>query len=269
MQNNVIDGALELVNRINEQVRVIECCNISKEHVLAAELSLLLPEGELAELEGISAEQMGIIKAHILDMLNENVKKAADFLLSLQPDKSVYAERESVSEQAETVPKLQKSVTKETKSVSAVDEEYARRAEEIEHPVKTIDEVQAEAQAAGMSYGQYTLKQGSCTGATRKMTVGDLENELAAGLSISQIARKYGYSNASSIINAISKHDINVKALTNGQSPYRVTEEDIPRIRELYTEGNKNLTETASRLGVTKKTLKAFVDDHHLTKPIK
>lgn len=269
MQNNVIDGALALVNKINEQVRVIECCNITREQVLAAELSLLLPTGELAELEGISDEQVVLIKEYILSLLNDNANEAESFLQSLQSDKPVCDEPENVSETAETVAEPQKSVAKEAKSVSVDDKEHARRAEEIEHPAKTIDEVQAEAQAAGMSYGQYTLKQGSRTGATRKMTVGDLENELAAGLSISQIARKYRYSNASSIINAISKHDIDVKKITNGQSPYRVTEEDIPWIRELYTEGNKNLTETASRLGVTKKTLKAFVDEHHLTKPIK
>jgi len=265
MQNNVIDGALALVNKINEQVRVIECCNITREQVLAAELSLLLPTGELAELEGISDEQVALIKEYILSLLNDNANEAESFLQSLQLDKP--ACKGAPPEEPEPEEKLLDEVKEAMRKHR--EEERARRAEEIEHPVKTIDEVQAEAQAAGMSYGQYTLKQGSCTGATRKMTVGDLENELAAGLSISQIARKYGYSNASSIINAISKHDINVKILTNGQSPYRVTEEDIPRIRELYTEGNKNLTETASRLGVTKKTHKAFVDEHHLTKPIK
>lgn len=269
MQNNVIDGALALVNKINEQVRIIESCNITMERVQESELSLLLPEGELAELEGILPEQMLEIKVYILATLGENIAKAEKFLQSLQSDKTISKESKSVSEIAETVAEPQESVAKETESVSVDDKEQARRAEEIEHPVKTIDEVQAEAQAAGMSYGQYTLKQRSCTGATRKMTIGDLENELAAGLSVSQIARKYGYSNASSIINAISKHNIDVKGITNGQSPYRVTEEDIPWIRELYTEGNKNLTETASRLGVTKKTLKAFVDAHHLTKPIR
>jgi len=204
-----------------------------------------------------------MIKTYISDILDANISVAENFLQSLQSEKAPCQVFVPVEPEEE--------VTEEDRQImkAAREAEQARRAEEIEHPVKTIDEVQAEAQAAGMSYGQYTLKQGSCTGATRKMTVGDLENELAAGLSISQIARKYGYSNASSIINAISKHDINVKVVTNGQSPYRVTEEDIPRIRELYTEGNKNLTETASRLGVTKKTLKAFVDEHHLTKPIK
>ena len=59
MQNNVIDGALALVNKINEQVRIIESCNITMERVQESELSLLLPEGELAELEGILPELKG------------------------------------------------------------------------------------------------------------------------------------------------------------------------------------------------------------------
>lgn len=257
MQNKVIDGALALVNRINEQVRVIEQCNITKECMKGAEL-LLLSESELQELEGISAEQMSMIKTYISDILDANVSGAEEFLQSLQ------------SEKVPVMVEQEEEVTEETrqKMKEVLEAERSRQAEEIEHPVKTLDEVQAEAQAAGMSYGQYMQKVGSCTGATRKMTVGDLESELAAGLTISAIARKYGYSNASSIINAISKHEINVKALTK-ESPYRLTEEDIPRIRELYTEGNKNLTETASCLGVTKKTLKAFADANHLTKPVK
>jgi len=41
MQNNVIDGALALVNKINEQVRVIERCNITKDCMNGAELFLL------------------------------------------------------------------------------------------------------------------------------------------------------------------------------------------------------------------------------------
>ena len=261
MQNKVIDGALALVNKINEQVRVIERCNITKDCMNGAEL-FLLSESELQELEGISTEQMKMIKKYISDMLDANVSEAENFLQSLQSEKAPCQESAQV--------KPEEEVTEEDRQImkAAREAEQARRAEEIEHPVKTLDEVQAEAQAAGMSYGQYMQKVGSCTGATRKMTVGDLETELAAGLTISAIARKYGYSNASSIINAISKHEINVKALTK-ESPYRLTEEDIPRIRELYTEGNKNLTETASRLGVTKKTLKAFVDANHLSKPVK
>ena len=264
MQNDVIDGALALVNKINEQVRIIESCNITMERVQESELSLLLPEGELAELEGISQEQMLEIKVYILATLGENIAKAEKFLQSLQSEPTCVEAPPEEQEPEEKVSDEDKEAMRKHR-----EKEQARQAEEIEHPVKTIDEVQAEAQAAGMSYGKYMQKVGSCTGATRKMTVGDLENELAAGLSISQIARKYGYSNASSIINAISKHNIDVKGLTNGQSPYRLTEEDIPRIRELYTEGDKNLTETASRLGVTKKTLKAFVDEHHLTKRLR
>ena len=273
MQNNVIDGALALVNKINEQVRVIERCNITKAHMKDAEL-FLLSESELQELEGVSEEQMEMIKAYISDVLDANVSEAEEFLQSLQSEKlpcrgDVQEKPNNVPEMAEIVPEIQESASKEAKSVSVDDKEHARKAEEIEHPIKSLDEVQKEAQAAGMSYGQYVQQTGSCTGATRKMTVGDLEAELAAGLTIASIARKYGYSNASSIINAISKHNIDVKGITNGQSPYRLTEEDIPRIRELYTDGDKNLTETASRLGVTKKTLKAFVDENHLTKRLR
>lgn len=257
--NNIVSDALALVDKINEKVGIIERCNITMDKLQNCEISLLLPEGELQEIDGATVEQLVDIKFYIIDILSGNVEAAENFLQSLQSEKTPdpVEPEEEVSE--ETRQKMKE----------AMEAEQSRQAEEIEHPIKTIDEVQAEAQAAGMSYGQYMQKVGSCTGAIRKMTVGDLENELEAGLSISQIARKYGYSNASSIINAISKHDIDVKKITNGQSPYRVTEEDIPRIRELYTEGNKNLTETASRLGVTKKTLKAFVDEHHLTKPIK
>lgn len=268
MQNTVIDGALALVNKINEQVRVIECCNITKEHVLAAELSLLLPEGEMVELEGITPEQVEEVKAYIEEMLQGNITEAEKFLQSLQEPQKEIA-KPTMSAESEKMESLDEIEEDWQQMKGAWEAEQARQAEEIEHPVRSLDEVQKEAQAAGRSNGQYVQQRGSCTGATKKMTVGDLEADLAAGLTISAIARKHGYSNASSIINAISKHDIDVKGLTGDQSPYRLTEEDIPRIRELYTEGGKNLTETASRLGVTKKTLKAFVDANHLTKTVK
>lgn len=260
MQNKVIDSALALVHKINEQVRVIENCSVSREHVLAAELSLLLPDGAIAEIEGITSEQMGMVKLYITDMLDTNVKEAEDFLQSLQSKET------PCKEESPTEPEVSEETKQKMKE--AMEAEQARKAEEIEFPIKTLDEVQAEAQAVGMSYGQYMQKVESCTGATRKMTVGELEAELAAGLTISAIARKYGYSNASSIINAISKHEINVKALVE-ESPYRLTEEDIPQIRELYTEGSKNMSEAAAVLGVNKKIFKAFVDANHLTKKSK
>lgn len=86
MQNNVIDSALALVNKINEQVRVIERCNITKGHIQGAELILVL-DTELQELEGISAEQMEMIKKYISGMLDANVSEAENFLQSLQSEK--------------------------------------------------------------------------------------------------------------------------------------------------------------------------------------
>ena len=122
----VIDCPLALVNKINEQIRIIESCNITMERVQESELSLLLPEGELAELEGISKEQMLEIKVYILDSLGENIAKAEKFLQSLQSEKPVCDEPEDVSETAETVTEQQKSVAKEAKSVSVHDKEQKK-----------------------------------------------------------------------------------------------------------------------------------------------
>ena len=51
--NNIVNDALALADRINEQIRVIEGCNITKGHMTGAEL-FILSERELLELEGIS-----------------------------------------------------------------------------------------------------------------------------------------------------------------------------------------------------------------------
>lgn len=90
---------------------------------------------------------------------------------------------------------------------------------------------------------------------------------LKDGYSVQNIADRYGYKTTKTVDNFCKTNKINVKLYTQ-HSDRQLTEADIPQIRELYTDGPFNLTQTAGELGVSKKQLRAFVEEKHLVKPV-
>lgn len=89
---------------------------------------------------------------------------------------------------------------------------------------------------------------------------------LKDGYSIQDIADRYGYKTTKTVDNFCRANKINTKLYE--RSDRQLTEADIPQIRALYTDGTFNLTQTAGELGVSKKQLRAFVEENHLVKPV-
>lgn len=90
---------------------------------------------------------------------------------------------------------------------------------------------------------------------------------LKDGYSVHDIADRYGYKTTKTVDNFCKANKINVKLYTR-DGEKQLTEADIPQIRALYTDGPFNLTQTAGELGVSKKQLRAFVEENHLVKPV-
>lgn len=90
---------------------------------------------------------------------------------------------------------------------------------------------------------------------------------LKDGYSVNDIADRYGYKTNKTVDNFCKANKINVKLYTR-DGEKQLTEADIPQIRALYTDGTFNLTQTAGELGVSKKQLRAFVEENHLVKPV-
>lgn len=89
---------------------------------------------------------------------------------------------------------------------------------------------------------------------------------LKDGYSVQDIASRYGYKTTKTVDNFCKANKINTKLYE--RSDRQLTEADIPQIRALYTAGPFNLTQTAGELGVSKKQLRAFVEEKHLVKPV-
>lgn len=89
---------------------------------------------------------------------------------------------------------------------------------------------------------------------------------LKDGYSIQDIADRYGYKTTKTVDNFCRANKINTKLYE--RSDRQLTEADIPQIRALYTDGTFNLTQTAGELNVSKKQLRAFVEENHLVKPV-
>lgn len=100
-----------------------------------------------------------------------------------------------------------------------------------------------------------------------RMDKGTVLQLLKDGYSTQDIADRYGYKTTKTVDNFCKTNKINVKLYTQ-HSDRQLTEADIPQIRELYTDGPFNLTQTAGELGVSKKQLRAFVEEKHLVKPV-
>ena len=100
-----------------------------------------------------------------------------------------------------------------------------------------------------------------------RMDKGTVLQLLKDGYSIQDIADRYGYKTTKTVDNFCKTNKINVRLYTQ-HSDRQLTEADIPQIRELYTDGPFNLTQTAGELGISKKQLRAFVEENHLVKPV-
>ena len=147
------------------------------------------------------------------------------------------------------------------KPVKAADTHADETAEDAEDPETDTAAVQDDAAVQ-------TVKKANHQPPERKskMDKDTVLQLLKDGYSIQDIADRYGYKTTKTVDNFCKANKINTKLYE--RSNRQLTEADIPQIRALYTDGPFNLTQTAGELGVSKKQLRAFVEENHLVKPV-
>ena len=131
-----------------------------------------------------------------------------------------------------------------------------------------VEEPEADTAAGQDEAAVQTVKKANTQPPERKsrMDKGTVLQLLKDGYSIQDIADRYGYKTTKTVDNFCKANKINTKLYE--RSDRQLTEADIPQIRALYTDGPFNLTQTAGELGVSKKQLRAFVEENHLVKPV-
>lgn len=131
-----------------------------------------------------------------------------------------------------------------------------------------VEEPEADTAAGQDEAAVQTVKKANTQPPERKsrMDKGTVLQLLKDGYSTQDIADRYGYKTTKTVDNFCKANKINTKLYE--RSDRQLTEADIPQIRALYTAGPFNLTQTAGELGVSKKQLRAFVEEKHLVKPV-
>ena len=213
---SIVTGANEVVNKIYEKIGQIDSCKAVLNNLETAQISLLLPSGEIASLDpALSVEQRAELMYSVRRMAMANIESTAKFL-----------ERLSGEPSAEPAPVKTSEPEKQT-----VPEELKRKV-----PVS-------------------------------KMTVAAVEQMFRDGYTVEDIAKHYNYKTTQTVHNFINKNGIKVKVLTQGNDRAKdLTEEDIPAIRAMYTDGPMTLRDTADDLGTTKKKLHDFCTKYRLHK---
>lgn len=233
--NEVIDGAKQVVNGIYEQISRIDSCNAVLKVMDKAEVSLLLEDGELVDTSSaLSIEQRADVLYNMRCMIKGNIDEAAAALEAVQNAGKKPAAAEY------------------TQPADAHEDDAAEDAEEPEADTVAVQTVKKNNQPPERK---------------SKMDKGTVLQLLKDGYSTQDIADRYGYKTTKTVDNFCKTNKINVKLYTQ-HSDRQLTEADIPQIRELYTDGPFNLTQTAGELGVSKKQLRAFVEEKHLVKPV-
>lgn len=246
---SIVTGANEVVSKIYEKIGEIDSCKAVLKNLEEAELSLLMPDGVLAELRpAIADEQLKEVKFIMERMINARIECAAEYLANVSgltekpPEEKPKEEPVVVAEEEwEPMMALEPEMT-------PADYAYAKE-QAIEPEKPTVPkEVKKKVPVS-------------------KMTVAAVEQMLKDGYSVEDIAKHYNYKTTQTVYNFINKNNIKVKVLTQGNNTAKeLTEKNIPEIRAMYTDGPMSLTDTAWELGTTKKKLHDFCTKHHLHK---
>lgn len=227
--NEVIDGAKQVVNGIYEQIGRIDSCNAVLKVMDNAEVSLLQEDGNLVDTSSaLTVEQRADVLYNMRCMIKGNIDEAAAALEAVQN-----AGKKPVADVTDT------TVGNIKQDTAACEDEAA---------VQTVK------------------KNNQPPERKSRMDKGTVLQLLKDGYSIQDIADRYGYKTTKTVDNFCKANKINTKLYE--RSDRQLTDADIPQIRALYTDGPSNLTQTAGELGVSKKQLRAFVEENHLVKPV-
>lgn len=238
--NEVIYGAKQVVNGIYEQISRIDSCNAVLKVMDNAEVSLLQEDGNLVDTSSaLTVEQRADVLYNMRCMIKGNIDEAAAALEAVQ----------NAGKKPAAAEYTQPAGTHDDAAEDAEEPEADTAAGEDEAAVQTVK------------------KNNQPPERKSRMDKGTVLQLLKDGYSTQDIADRYGYKTTKTVDNFCKTNKINVKLYTQ-HSDRQLTEADIPQIRELYTDGPFNLTQTAGELGVSKKQLRAFVEENHLVKPV-
>ena len=232
---SIVTGANEVVNKIYEKIGQIDSCKAVLKNLETAQVSLLLPSGEIASLDpALSIEQIAELAYSIRRFAMANIESTAQFLERLSGEPAAA----EPAEPAEPAPVPKPEPKPEPEPMKKLEPEKPAVPKEVVRKVPVS-----------------------------KMTVAAVEQLFRDGYTVEDIAKHYGYKTTQTVYNFINKNGIKVKVLTQGNaSAKELTEANIPEIRAMYTDGPMSLTDTAADLGTTKKKLHDFCTKHHLHK---
>lgn len=241
--NEVIEGAKQVVNGIYEQIGRIDSCNAVLKVMDNAEVSLLQEDGNLVDTSSaLTVEQRADVLYNMRCMIKGNIDEAAAALEVVQ--------------------------IAGKKPVAALATEDTQSSDMHDDAMEDAEEPEADTAAGQDTAAVQTIKKANHQPPERKsrMDKDTVLQLLKDGYSVQDIAGRYGYKTTKTVDNFCKANKINTKLYE--RSDRQLTEADIPQIRELYTDGPFNLTQTAGELGVSKKQLRAFVEENHLVKPV-
>lgn len=237
--NEVLAGAKQVVNGIYEQIGRIDSCNAVLKVMDNAEVSLLQEDGNLVDTSSaLTVEQRADVLYNMRCMIKGNIDEAAAALEAVQ----------NAGKKPAAAEYTQPAGTHDDAAEDAEEPEADTAAGEDEAAVQTVK------------------KNNQPPERKSRMDKGTVLQLLKDGYSTQDIADRYGYKTTKTVDNFCKANKINTKLYE--RSDRQLTEADIPQIRALYTAGPFNLTQTAGELGVSKKQLRAFVEEKHLVKPV-
>lgn len=236
--NEVIYGAKQVVNGIYEQIGRIDSCNAVLKVMDDAEVTLLREDGELVDTSSaLTVGQRADILYNMRCMIKGNIDEAASALEAVQNAGKADVPTDTTAG----------NINQDTAAVQDMPSENVKAA---------VDEAIEDAPE------KPKLKRKS------RLDKDKVLQMLKDGYSVQEIAREYGYKTTNAVDNFCKENKINIQLYVQNSSR-QLTAEDIPQIKELYTDGPFNLTETAAELNVSKKQLRAFVEENHIMKPVK
>lgn len=232
--NEVIFGAKQVVNGIYEQISRIDSCNAVLKVMDNAEVSLLQEDGNLVDTSSaLTVEQRADVLYNMRCMIKGNIDEAAAALEAVQNAGKKPA-ADTAAGQDMSSENVKAAVAEET--------------EDAEQPHDAPEKPKSKRKS--------------------RLDKDKVLQMLKDGYSVQEIAREYGYKTTNAVDNFCRENKINIQLYVQNSSR-QLTAEDIPQIKALYTNGPFNLTETAAELNVSKKQLRAFVEENHIVKPVK
>lgn len=269
---NIKERANKIIDTINEKITIIENCEGMLPEIEKAEVALLMNDGRTYTLETLlSLDQRTDLMYDIRSKIMDNMNLAAAELMKISSAEEAPALATARQEQ-----ELEEQENAEEYQIEDLLEEQAEAEPEVPQEVPKMVKV---------------LKKPSEKPSKSKMTIEEVQQMVNKGMTKDQIAEHYGYkctegvrkfikdNNIVPAEKALELQEVEKEARAAGKSYGQLvaeqsmkanarplTADDIPVIRQKYTNGNITIGELATELGTSKLLLHAFIEKNHLVR---